>query len=84
MLSLYQFILLFESIGHFIPVRYLFGSLMCIQFFVGPAFAYNGLTGFEYFVYRMRVPEVEYFSYAIPAVLSFIFGLHLFAGNLDV
>lgn len=83
MLSLYQFILLFESIGHFIPVRYLFGSLMCLQFFVGPTLAYNGLAGYEYFMYRMRIPEMEYFSYVIPAVLSFIVGLHLFAGNLD-
>lgn len=83
MLSLYQFILLFESIGHFIPVRYLFGSFMCLQFFVGPTLAYNGLSGYEYFMYRMRVSEMEYFSYAIPAVLSFIVGLHLFAGNLN-
>ena len=83
MLSLYQFMLLFESFGHFIPVRYLLGSFMCLQFFIGPALAYNGLDQYAYFMYRMRVPEMEYFSYAIPAVMSFIVGLHLFAGNLD-
>ena len=83
LISLYQFALLFHSIGHFIPVRYLLGSMMCLQFFIGPALAYNGLEQYAYFMYKMRVPAVEYFSYAIPAVCSFIFGLHLFAGNLD-
>lgn len=82
-LSVYQFMLLFDAIGHFIPVRYLLGSFMCLQFFVGPTFAYNGAEEYAYFMYKMKVPELEYFSYAIPAVLSFIIGLHLFAGNLD-
>ena len=83
LISLYQFGLLFDAIGHFIPVRYLLGSFMCLQFFIGPAFAYNGLEKYAYFMYQMRVPAVEYFSYAIPAVCAFIIGLHLFAGNLD-
>ncbi|MEP6951275.1 MAG: hypothetical protein ABI863_18445 [Ginsengibacter sp.] len=83
LLSLYQFALLFASMGHFIPIRYLLGSFMCIQFFIGPALAYNGLDKYQYFLYRMQIPEMEYFSYAIPAVLAFIAGLHLFAGNLD-
>lgn len=83
LISLYQFGLLFDSIGHFIPVRYLLGSFMCVQFFMGPALAYNGLEQYAYFMYQMRVPAVEYFSYALPAVCAFIFGLHLFAGNLD-
>ena len=71
------------SIGHFIPVRYLLGSFMCLQFFIGPTLAYNGLDQYQYFLYRMQIPEMEYFSYAIPAVLSFIVGLHLFAGKLN-
>lgn len=83
LISIHQIILLFDSIGHFIPVRYLLGSFMCLQFFIGPAFAYNGLEKYAYFMYRMQVPAVEYFSYAIPSVCSFIIGLHLFAGNLD-
>ncbi|HEY8660798.1 MAG TPA: hypothetical protein VIL78_17315 [Hanamia sp.] len=82
LLSLYQFALLFDAIGHFIPVRYLLGSFMCVQFFVGPALAYNGLDQYQYFMYKMKIPEIEYFSYAIPAVLAFIVGLHLFAGSL--
>jgi hypothetical protein len=83
LLSLYQFMLLFDSIGHFLPVRYLLGSFMCLQFFVGPALAYNGLDQYQYFMYQMKIPEIEYFSYAMPAVLCFIIGLHLFAGNLE-
>jgi hypothetical protein len=75
--SMLQFSLLFDSIGKFIPTRHLFGSLMCLQFFVGPTLAYNGLDSYQYFMYQMKIPEGEYFAYAIPAVLSFIVGLHL-------
>jgi hypothetical protein len=80
MLSLYQFIILFTSIRFIIPTRHLLGSFMCIQFFLGPAFAYSGLDQYQYFMYQMRIPEAEYFMYAIPAVLAFIFGLHINAG----
>lgn len=82
MISLQQFILLFNSIGYVIPIRYLFGAMMCVQFFIGPVLAYNGLDEYQYIHYRMKIPESEYFSYAIPAVLSFIIGLHLNAGKL--
>jgi hypothetical protein len=83
MVSLYQFMLLFNGIGHVIPVRYLLGAFMCVQFFVGPALAYSGLDDYQYFLYKMEVPEMEYFGYAIPAVIAFIIGLHLYAGNLE-
>ena len=82
-LSLHQFIVLFNSIGYVIPVRYLLGSFMCVQFFIGPAFAFNGLDQYQVPIYRMKIPEVEYFGYAIPAVLSFIVGLHVFADKLN-
>ncbi|MEO5892444.1 MAG: hypothetical protein ABIQ31_19500 [Ferruginibacter sp.] len=83
LLSLHQFMLLFNSIGHVIPIRYLFGAFMCMQFFIGPTLAYNGLDQYQYIHYKMKIPEGEYFTYAIPAVLSFITGLHLFAGKLN-
>jgi hypothetical protein len=82
LLSLQQFILLFNSIGHIIPVRYLLGAFMCVQFFIGPVLAYNGLDEYQYVHYKMRIPESEYFTYAIPAVISFILGLHIWAGKL--
>ena len=55
---------------------------MCLQFFVGATLAYNGLDKYQYQFYVMRIPEEEYFSYVIPAVLMFIAGLHLNAGSL--
>ena len=81
--SLYVIILLFNSIGTIIPTRHLLSAFMCVQFFVGPLFAYNGLDDFQYFMYKMRIPESEYFTYALPAVLLFIIGLHIKAGNND-
>jgi hypothetical protein len=83
MISLYQFTLLFNSIGYIIPVRYLLGCFMCLQFFIGPTFAYNGLDTYQYQAYIMRVSETEYFSYVIPAVVLFILGLHINAGKLN-
>ncbi len=81
--SLYVIILLFDSIGTIIPTRHLLSAFMCVQFFIGPLFAYNGLDDFQYFMYKMRIPESEYFTYAIPAVLLFIIGLHIKSGNND-
>jgi len=81
MLSIYQFFLLFDSIGHIIPTRHLLGMFMCVQFFIGPMFAYNGLDEYQYFLYKMKIPEGEYFSYSIPAVLFFVIGLHINAKN---
>jgi hypothetical protein len=54
---------------------------MCVQFFLGPTLAYNGLDPYQFINYRMKIPEDQYFGYAIPAVLLFIAGLHLNAGN---
>ena len=82
-LSLHHLMLVFLSLGSIIPIRYLLGAFMCLQFFIGPTLAYNGLDQYQYIHYKMKIPEVEYFSYAIPAVLSFILGLHLFAGKLQ-
>lgn len=83
LITIHQFVLLFNSIEFVIPVRYLFGAFMCLQFFVGPTLAYNGLDQYQFDTYKMRITEVEYFSYAIPAVLSFIIGLHIRAGKLE-
>ena len=60
----------------------LFGAFMCLQFFIGPVLAYNGLDQYQFDAYQMRIPEAEYFSYAIPAVCAFIIGLHITAGKL--
>ena len=78
-ISIHQFIYLFNSIGLVIPIRALFGTLMCLQMLVGATFAYNGLDKYQTLErYIMQIPEDQYFSYAIPAVLSFIAALHIF------
>jgi len=82
-ISIYIFILLFDSIGSIIPTRHILAAFMCVQFFIGPTFAYNGLDEYQYFLYKMRIPESEYFSYAIPAVLLFIVGLNIHVHNND-
>lgn len=56
---------------------------MCLQMFIGPAFAYNGLDEYQYFMYQMKIPEAAYFGYALPAVILFILGLHINAKKLD-
>ena len=76
-----QLILLFNSVNHIIPIRYLLGAYMSVQMLLGPAFAYNGLDQYQYFMYKMKIPEVDYFSYVLPAVIAFIIGLHLHAGK---
>jgi hypothetical protein len=82
-ISLHQFVLLFNSVGNVIPIRYLFGAFMCLQMLLGPMLAYNGLDAFQTKQYRMQIPEADYFSYVIPAVIAFILGLHLNAGKLS-
>lgn len=79
---IHQFLLLFFSIGAVIPIRYIAGTFMCLQMLLGPTFAYNGLDKYQFGDYVMRISEGEYFSYAIPAVLMFILGLHVTAGKL--
>jgi hypothetical protein len=81
-ISIHQFLLLFFSIGAVIPIRYIAGTFMCLQMLIGPTFAYNGLDKYQYADYIMRIPEADYFAYAIPAVLMFILGLHVTAGKL--
>jgi len=81
LISIYQFSLLFNSIGYIIPTRHLLGSFMCLQFLVGSLFAYNGIDQYQYFRYQMRIPEADYYFYVMPAVIFFIIGLHINAGK---
>lgn len=82
-ITLHQFLLLFFSLGSIMPIRYLLGAFMCLQMLLGSALAYNGLDAFQINqLYRMQIPETEYYAYVIPAVILFIFGLHITAGKL--
>ena len=82
LITIHQGMLLFFSLGYVIPVRYLFGSLMALQVLFGPMLAYSGFDKFQLDYYQMKIPETLYFSYAIPAVISFILGLHILGGKL--
>lgn len=82
LIALHQFLLLFYSIGYIIPVRFIAGAFMCMQMLLGPALAYNGLDAYQGPETKMQIPEFDYFCYAIPAVICFIMGLHITAGNL--
>ena len=77
MISAYQFMLLFYSIGFILPVRYLAGSLMCVQMLVGPSLAYNGLDEYQIGFLKMQVGETAYFSYVLPATIMFLIGLKI-------
>ncbi len=81
-ITVHQALLVFYSFGYVIPVRYLAGAFACLQYLVGSTFAYSGLDDQMFFKYRMQVPEDVYFSYAIPAVILFILGLHI-SGRLN-
>ena len=52
---------------------------MCLQLLLGPTLAYN----IDITKAQMVVPESEYFSYVIPAVILFIIGLHIFGNKLE-
>ena len=82
LITLHQFLLFFYSIGYVIPIRYLAGSLMCLQMLLGPTLAYNGLDAYQRDNLVMQIPQFDYFMYAIPGVICFIFGLHVTAGKL--
>ncbi|MCX6313706.1 MAG: hypothetical protein NTX08_03100 [Sphingobacteriales bacterium] len=79
LITLHQFLLLFYTIGFGVPIRYLFGALMCLQMLLGPSLAYN----IDLAKVQMKIPAAEYFSYAIPAVLFFIIGLHVSSKKLE-
>jgi len=81
--STYQFYLLFESFGKVIPIRNLLGSFMCLQMLIGPALAYNGLDQYQVGHFRMQVTEADYFFYVLPAVVLFVLGLNIRAGNYE-
>lgn len=55
---------------------------MCMQMLLGPAMAYSGLDAYQRPETQMQIPELDYFMYAIPAVICFIIGLHVTAGKL--
>ena len=57
--------MVFVSVNHVIPIRYLSGFMMCLQMLVGPALAYNGLDEFQEGYNKMQISESDYFSFVL-------------------
>ena len=83
LISIYQFMLLIRSVDFIMPLRYLIGMFMCLQFLMGPTFAYAGLDYYQISTSRMQVDESVYFSYVIPAMICSLIGLHWGAGKFE-
>jgi len=66
----------FRSLFFSMSIRALLLFLFSFQFLLGPALAYN-IEGYQPGKYYMGVDEVDYFSYAIPGVLTLAFSLGL-------
>ncbi|TDH23312.1 hypothetical protein EXU57_17725 [Segetibacter sp. 3557_3] len=64
------------QLGDCIPYRSLFGVMMCLQMLVGPSLVYNGLED-DTSIYRMKIPQEEYFFYVLPSIILFLLGLYL-------
>jgi len=56
---------------------------MCLQMLIGPSLAYIGLDQFQEGYNKMQIPEADYFTYAIPAVLLFILGINIKSERLE-
>lgn len=75
----HQFYSLFINIGNKIPLRNLAGTMFSLNYLFGPALMYWWLNDFIDADYTMRGNPDDYFFYAIPAILLFLFGLYIFA-----
>ena len=80
-ITLHQFLLLYSSVNSILPIRYLFGFLMCIQMLFGPLLVYNWFSEYQSEIYRMQIPQEDYLSYTLPVVICFLLGLHYNAGS---
>ncbi len=74
---IYQFLLLFSSIGERIALRNLIGTLFSMNYLLSPVLMYSWLNPYTIEVYAMKGSPDLYFSYAIPAVVLLLAGLHL-------
>lgn len=81
LIFIHQIIVLFNSIGSIIPVRSIFGVLMCLQMLFGPFLTYNWLNDISATFMVMKVEEDVYYKYVIPAVICFLIGLNLKFSN---
>ncbi|MFD2515655.1 hypothetical protein ACFSRY_17405 [Pontibacter locisalis] len=73
--SLYILNELIYGFGKGFPVNLVISFLACLQWIIGPVLSYY--TGINHPFYGMQVPEDYYFSFIIPGVILYHFGLSL-------
>lgn len=73
--SLYIFNSLILGFGEGIPINLVIVFIACLQWIIGPILSYY--TGVNHPFYGMQIPEEEYFSFALPGVVLYHFGLLL-------
>lgn len=71
---------LFIKSNERIAFRELALLLFSLNYLLSPALMYSGLDEFQ--SYKMVIPETEYFSLALPAILLFHLGMFIFPGDL--
>lgn len=79
----YQALRFFYDFGNGLSIRYLMGMLYSLNYLFGPVLMYEWLNPFVEIQYTLKGDPNLYFSYAIPAILCMLAGLHLFARKGD-
>jgi len=81
-ISAYFLFRLINNMGDKIPIIELMTSLAAIQWIVSPYIDYhNSITHYKYHMY---VPEEQYMSFVVPAVIAFWIGTLFFRDNSDL
>jgi hypothetical protein len=71
-----------QNMGRSIPIIDLMTALAALQWIVGPFIDYhNEVTHYKYHMY---VPEAEYMSYIVPAIIAFRLGTRFFNTDSDL
>ena len=78
----YYTLRLIKNMGNNIPILDLMIVLASLQWILGPFIDYhNGITHYKYHMY---VPEEQYMSFVVPAVIAFIVGLSIYKDRSDL
>ncbi len=81
-ITIYYTLRLIKNMGNNIPVLDLMIVLASLQWIIGPFIDYhNGITHYKYHMY---VPEEQYMSFVVPAVIAFIIGIYVFKDRSDL
>ena len=77
----YSLLNLLAGLNDSLPIKELVLTMYAVQYLLSPALTYNGFEDYNISSYLMKIERHDYFSYAIPAYLSMLFGLGCFIKN---